>query len=103
MYAGGVSGGVWKTTNGGQYWNPMADEIANIAVNSMAMRPDDPETIYIGTGEGYFREEVRGTSLPLRGGGGLCSGIALDAQAATESAMSLGAARSSTIGFDGPV
>jgi trimethylamine--corrinoid protein Co-methyltransferase len=27
--------------------------------------------------------------LPLRGGGGLCSGIALDAQAATESAMSL--------------
>ena len=69
MYAGGVSGGVWKTTNGGQYWNPMADEIANIAVNSMAMRPDDPETIYIGTGEGYFREEVRGTWLPLRGAG----------------------------------
>jgi trimethylamine--corrinoid protein Co-methyltransferase len=27
--------------------------------------------------------------LPLRGGGGLCSGISLDAQAATESAMSL--------------
>lgn len=69
MYAAGVSGGVWKTTNGGQYWNPMADEIANIAVNSMAMRPDDPETIYIGTGEGYFREEVRGTWLPLRGAG----------------------------------
>jgi photosystem II stability/assembly factor-like uncharacterized protein len=69
MYAAGVSGGVWKTTNGGQHWNPMADEIANIAVNSMAMRPDDPQTIYIGTGEGYFREEVRGTWLPLRGAG----------------------------------
>ena len=35
----------------------------------MAMRPGDPETIYIGTGEGYFREEVRGTWLPLRGAG----------------------------------
>lgn len=69
MYVGGVSGGVWKTTNGGQSWIPLADEIANIAVNSMAMRPDDPETIYIGTGEGYFREEVRGTWLPLRGAG----------------------------------
>jgi len=69
MYTAGVSGGVWKTTTGGQSWTPMADNLANIAVNSMAMRPDDPETLYIGTGEGYFREEVRGTWLPLRGAG----------------------------------
>ncbi|MCU0303452.1 MAG: hypothetical protein MUC56_05300 [Thermoanaerobaculales bacterium] len=69
MYAGGVSGGVWKTTDGGGHWTPLADSIANIAVNSMAMRPDDPDTLFIGTGEGYFREEVRGTWLPLRGAG----------------------------------
>jgi photosystem II stability/assembly factor-like uncharacterized protein len=69
MYTGGVSGGVWKTTDGGDSWRPLADEIANIAINSMAMKPDDPDTIYIGTGEGYFREEVRGTWLPLRGAG----------------------------------
>ena len=69
MYMAGVSGGVWKTTNGGDHWTPLADEIANIAVNSMAMHPTDPETIFIGTGEGYFREEVRGTWLPLRGEG----------------------------------
>jgi len=69
MYTAGVSGGVWKTTDGGESWTPLADEIANIAVNTMAMRPDDPETLYIGTGEGYFREEVRGTWLPLRGAG----------------------------------
>ena len=25
--------------------------------------------MYAGTGEGYFREEIRGTGLPLRGGG----------------------------------
>jgi len=69
MYTAGVSGGVWKTTDGGNRWFALADEIANIAVNSMAMRPDDPDTLYIGTGEGYFREEVRGTWLPLRGAG----------------------------------
>ena len=69
MYTAGVSGGVWKTTSGGQSWEPLADDIANIAVNSMVMRPDDPDTLYIGTGEGYFREEVRGTWLPLRGAG----------------------------------
>jgi photosystem II stability/assembly factor-like uncharacterized protein len=69
MYAGGVSGGVWKTTDGGQSWTPLADGIANIAVNSMAIHPEDPDILYVGTGEGYFREIVRGTWLPLRGAG----------------------------------
>jgi len=69
MYSGGVSGGVWKTINGGQSWTPITDHLPNIAVNSMAMDPVDPETIYIGTGEGYFREIERGTWLPLRGAG----------------------------------
>jgi photosystem II stability/assembly factor-like uncharacterized protein len=69
MYAGGVSGGVWKTTDGGQSWTPLADRIANIAVNSMAMHPENPDVLYVGTGEGHFREIVRGTWLPLRGGG----------------------------------
>ncbi len=69
MYAGGVSGGVWKTTDGGQSWTPLADRIANIAVNSMAIHPENPDILYVGTGEGYFREIVRGTWLPLRGAG----------------------------------
>ncbi len=69
MYAGGVSGGVWKTTDAGQTWTPLADRIANIAVNSMAIHPTNPDVLYVGTGEGYFREIVRGTWLPLRGAG----------------------------------
>jgi photosystem II stability/assembly factor-like uncharacterized protein len=69
MYAGGVSGGVWKTTDGGQSWTPLADRSANIAVNSMAIHPENPDVLYVGTGEGYFREIVRGTWLPLRGAG----------------------------------
>ena len=69
MYSGGVSGGVWKTTDGGESWTPITDHLPNIAVNSMAMDPGDPDTIYVGTGEGYFREIVRGTWLPLRGAG----------------------------------
>jgi photosystem II stability/assembly factor-like uncharacterized protein len=69
MYAGGVSGGVWKSTVGGLTWEPIGDSLANIAVNSMAMHPVDRNVIYAGTGEGYFREEQRGTALPLRGDG----------------------------------
>jgi len=54
MYAAGVSGGVWKTTNGGALRTPLADLMANIAVNSLAMDPKNPNVIYAGTGEGYF-------------------------------------------------
>ena len=64
MYAAGVAGGVWKTTNGGSTWAPLADLLPNIAVNSMAMDPSDPDVIYAGTGEGYFNgDAVRGAGI----------------------------------------
>jgi photosystem II stability/assembly factor-like uncharacterized protein len=69
MYAGGVSGGIWKTENAGESWRPLEDMMANLAVNSLVMDPRDHRTLYAGTGEGYFREEIRGTGLPLRGAG----------------------------------
>ncbi len=69
MYAGGVSGGVWKTTTSGRKWRTVGDEMANLAVNAMAMDPSNPRVLYVGTGEGYFREVVRVTGLPLRGAG----------------------------------
>jgi photosystem II stability/assembly factor-like uncharacterized protein len=69
MYVAGVSGGVWKTTDRGTTWSTATDELTNIAFNSLAMNPANPDVLYGGTGEGYFREEVRGTGLPLRGAG----------------------------------
>ena len=69
MYTGGVSGGLWKTTSGGAEWFPIGDDLANIAINSLVMHPTDRNTLYAGTGEGYFRELQRGTALPLRGDG----------------------------------
>ncbi|MFQ5742729.1 MAG: hypothetical protein ACE5HV_03975 [Acidobacteriota bacterium] len=69
LIAGGVSGGIWKSTDGGQLWLPVGEKMANIAINSMARSPVNPDVLYAGTGEGYFREDVRGTSLPLRGDG----------------------------------
>ncbi len=69
IYAAGVSGGVWKSRNGGRSWRPVGDRLANLAVNALALDPSDPRVLYAGTGEGYFREVVRGTGLPLRGGG----------------------------------
>ena len=63
MYAAGVAGGVWKTTNGGVTWAPLADLLANIAVTTLALSPQNPEVIYAGTGEGFFNGDA------IRGGG----------------------------------
>ena len=69
MYAAAVSGGVWKTTDAGARWSPVADLLVNLDVNSLAFDPKNSQTVYAGTGEGYFREDIRGTALPLRGNG----------------------------------
>ena len=63
MYAAGVGGGVWKTTNGGASWAPLGDFLSNIAVSTLAMSPKNPDVLYAGTGEGYFNGDA------LRGGG----------------------------------
>lgn len=69
MYAAGVSGGIWKTNDGGANWRPLADLMPNIAVSALAIDPRDPRILYAGTGEGLFREMIRETALPLRGAG----------------------------------
>src|SRR5262245_54209130 len=54
MYAGGVSGGVWKTTDGGQSWTALDDFLPNLAVGAIALDPSNPNVIYVGTGEGFY-------------------------------------------------
>jgi hypothetical protein len=64
IYAGFVSGGVWKTTNGGSSWFPLKDDMENLAVCSMVMDPNNPDIIYAGTGEGYFNiDAIRGAGI----------------------------------------
>jgi photosystem II stability/assembly factor-like uncharacterized protein len=57
MYAGAVSGGVWKSTNGGSTWTPLTDFMSNIAIMTMVFDPTSPSrsVIYAGTGESTLR------------------------------------------------
>jgi uncharacterized membrane protein len=63
MYAGGVAGGVWKTTNGGSSWAPLDDFLPNLAVTTLAMDPANPNVLYAGTGEISAGDGVRGGGI----------------------------------------
>ena len=72
MYAGGVAGGVWKTTDGGASWTALDDLAPNLAIGSLAMDPSDSRIVYAGTGEGFFNEDaVRGAGIFKTTDGGL--------------------------------
>jgi len=64
IYSGSVSGGVWKTTNGGSSWFPLKDDMENLAVSSMVMDPSNSSVIYAGTGEGFYNSDaIRGEGI----------------------------------------
>ena len=64
MYAAGVAGGVWKSTNAGRSWAALGDLLPNIAFNSLAFDPSNTQVIYAGTGEGFFNSDsARGAGI----------------------------------------
>jgi photosystem II stability/assembly factor-like uncharacterized protein len=60
---GAVSGGIWKTTDGGASWTAQIDDLDPLAIGSMVIDPTDPDIVYAGTGEGW------GNSDAVYGGG----------------------------------
>ena len=59
FYFGACAGGVWKTTDGGQYWRNVSDGHFNTAaVGAIAVAESDPNVLYAGTGESTIRGNV---------------------------------------------
>src|SRR6202140_1883335 len=52
-YAGAASGGVWKSSDGGNRWNPVFDKQNVAAIGSLAVAPSDPGVVWAGTGEAW--------------------------------------------------
>lgn len=69
MYAASVSGGVWKSTDGGASWRFTGDAFANLATVSLAIDPGDSRVLYAGTGEGVYVNRPVSRSRGLRGDG----------------------------------
>ena len=59
FYFGACAGGVWKSTDGGNYWENISDDFFNTAsVGAIAVSESDPNVIYVGTGESCIRVDV---------------------------------------------
>lgn len=71
MYVATASGGLWKTENEGTTWNPVFQEGPSTAIGDVALDPSNPETVWIGTGEGnIFRSSQSGTGVYKSADGG---------------------------------
>jgi photosystem II stability/assembly factor-like uncharacterized protein len=57
-YVGAASGGVWKTTDGGTNWTPVFDAQPVQSIGSIAVARSDPQTVWVGTGEGKIRSHI---------------------------------------------
>ena len=82
MFVGFSRGGVWRTTNGGQDWQPVFDEQVYLSIGDIEFDPSNPNTIYVGTGDpnisssfmigdGVYRSTDGGDTWENIGWGGL--------------------------------
>ena len=67
VFAGSVSGGIFKTTNflsATPGWSVVDDHMANLAVTVLVQDKNNLNTMYAGTGEGWFNlDAVRGAGI----------------------------------------
>lgn len=74
FYVAYATGGVWKTTNNGVSFEPLSDRLPTLVTGAIAVDPQRPDTLWVGTGEpnssrssygglGVFRSDDGGKSF----------------------------------------
>jgi len=59
-YFGAVGGGLWKTTDSGENWEPVTDgQITSSSVGAVAVSETNPDIVFIGTGEACIRGNIQ--------------------------------------------
>ncbi|MDT8308553.1 MAG: T9SS type A sorting domain-containing protein [Bacteroidales bacterium] len=51
FYAGSASGGIWRSTDYGGYWQPMSDQLASLGISHIVIDHQNPDVIYAATGD----------------------------------------------------
>ncbi|MFC1688916.1 WD40/YVTN/BNR-like repeat-containing protein [Pseudomonadota bacterium] len=55
---GAATGGVWISENGGLTWTPVFDDQPVASIGAVAINQDNPDIIWVGTGEGNVRNST---------------------------------------------
>ncbi|HXZ28303.1 MAG TPA: hypothetical protein VEG08_09940, partial [Terriglobales bacterium] len=58
FYFGSVGGGVWKSTDAGNTWEPIFDSQKIASIGAIAVAPSAPDVVYVGTGEADMRSQI---------------------------------------------
>lgn len=51
IFTGTAGGGIFKTIDGGDTWEPITDELSHLPIGDIAIDPTNPGIIYAGTGD----------------------------------------------------
>lgn len=71
IYVAAASGGVWKTVNEGTSWAPIFDQEASTTIGDIALDPQNPDVLWVGTGEAnIFRSSMAGSGIYRTSDGG---------------------------------
>ena len=64
IYVGSAGGGLWKSSDAGNTFKPVFDKQPSLSIGAVKVDPNDPKTIWVGTGESWTRNSVSiGTGL----------------------------------------
>lgn len=51
LFAGGISGGLWRSNDGGDNWFPVNDDASSLSITYITQNPFTPQVMYYSTGE----------------------------------------------------
>jgi photosystem II stability/assembly factor-like uncharacterized protein len=57
-YVGASSGGIWKSMDGGETWEPVFDDQPAQSIGALAVAASDPNVVWAGTGEAFVRSNI---------------------------------------------
>jgi photosystem II stability/assembly factor-like uncharacterized protein len=53
IFVASAGGGVWRSTDSGAHWTPITDGLASLSCGSLAMDPNQHNTLYLGLGDPF--------------------------------------------------
>ncbi|MGH9480720.1 MAG: WD40/YVTN/BNR-like repeat-containing protein, partial [Terriglobales bacterium] len=58
MYIGFATGGLWKSSDGGNHWTSLFDEMPNESIGAIGIAPSNKDIVYVGSGEANNRQSA---------------------------------------------